>query len=279
MNGQEFEINQKLIIGIILYPIGWVIIYHLFGTYKNVYYKSRANEFILTLISTFIGSTFLFFIFLYQEKEGYIFPFYIRFFGLFGIHFMLTYLFRYILLTKAHIQLQKGKVWFNTVVIGDATKALQLSQSIKANREKTGFQIAGYISLEENPYKLLNEVIGNLGSIDDLNKILQTNHITEVIIALPKNQRDNLKTILRLLAENMVNVKMIPDEVDILSGSVRTSNIMGIPLIEIHTGLLNSWQQNIKRLVDALFSVIGIIVLSPLIGYAALRTRFSSKGP
>ena len=278
MNGLEFEINQKLIIGIFLYPIGWLIIYHLFGTYKNVYYKSRANEFILTLISIFIGTTFLFFIFLYH-KEDYNFPFYIRFFSLFGIHFVLAYLFRFIILTKAHKQLQRGNVWFNTVIIGDSTKALQLSQSISSNKEKTGFRIVGYISLEVNQGNHLNNEIAYLGSIHELNYVLKTNGITEVIIALPNNERDNLKKILRLLAQDVVNVKMFPDEVDILSGSVRTTNILGTPLIEIHMGLLNSWQQNIKRLVDVFFSVIGIVLLSPLILYAALRTRFSSKGP
>jgi lipopolysaccharide/colanic/teichoic acid biosynthesis glycosyltransferase len=75
-----------------------------------------------------------------------------------------------------------------------------------------------------------------------------------------------------------VNVKMMPDKVDILSGSVRTSNVMGTPLIEIHLGLMDAWQQNIKRLIDVLVSAWGLIILSPLILYSAVRTKLSSKG-
>ena len=112
----------------------------------------------------------------------------------------------------------------------------------------------------------------------DAKNIIDQHKIEEVIIALENNERGRLEKILQHLAEKEVNVKMMPDKVDILSGSVRTTNVMGTPLIEIHTGLMNAWQQNIKRLIDVLLSISGIIILSPLILYTAVRTRLSSKG-
>ena len=39
------------------------------------------------------------------------------------------------------------------------------------------------------------------------------------------------------------------------------------------------WQMNLKRLMDISFSIIGLIVLSPLMLLAALRVRISSRGP
>ena len=71
---------------------------------------------------------------------------------------------------------------------------------------------------------------------------------------------------------------MIPDKVDILSGAVRTTNVMGVPLIEINTGLMNAWQQNIKRLIDVVVAASGLILLSPLLLFTALKVRFSSAG-
>ncbi len=59
---------------------------------------------------------------------------------------------------------------------------------------------------------------------------------------------------------------------------MRTNNVMGTPLIEIHLGLMDAWQQNLKRLIDVLVSIGGLIILSPLILYSAVRTKFSSKG-
>src|SRR5690606_14970526 len=116
------------------------------------------------------------------------------------------------------------------------------------------------------------------GDLLALNKVIDEHDISEVIITLPQNERVHLPNILRLLAEKDVFVKLQPIQADILSGSVRTNNIMGVLLIEIHTGLMNPWQQNIKRLVDVFLSFSGLIFLSPLIIYTAIRTKFSSKG-
>jgi lipopolysaccharide/colanic/teichoic acid biosynthesis glycosyltransferase len=50
-------------------------------------------------------------------------------------------------------------------------------------------------------------------------------------------------------------------------------------LAEISTSLIPQWQQNVKRLLDIVISVVGLVVLSPLMLYVALRVRLSSKGP
>jgi lipopolysaccharide/colanic/teichoic acid biosynthesis glycosyltransferase len=41
---------------------------------------------------------------------------------------------------------------------------------------------------------------------------------------------------------------------------------------------MNAWQQNIKIQLDVILSVSGLIILSPLILYTAIRTKLSSKG-
>ena len=81
------------------------------------------------------------------------------------------------------------------------------------------------------------------------------------------------------LSEKDVEVKIQPDTLDILSGSVKTSNILGPVLIDLNTGLLPLWQQNFKRLLDILLSSLSFILLLPLMLYIAFRVRSSSKGP
>ena len=100
-----------------------------------------------------------------------------------------------------------------------------------------------------------------------------------MIIALPYEERYGLERIMQQLASRDVNVNMLPGKIDFLSGWVRTTNVMGIPLVHLYTGLWQSWELNIKRLIDVFASITGMIILSPLIAYTALRTRFSSKGP
>lgn len=261
----------------LLYPIGWLIIYHLFGTYKSVYYKSRAMELAWTAASTFIGTVFLFFIFLYPDSDNSESPFYIRFSLLFILHFLITYWVRFILLSKAHRQLQTGEVVFNTLLICDNSQVDAAYESIVRNTEKSGFHIVGFLSVEENAHQ---ENSGNfLGNRNQLSEVLNAYHIQEVIIGLSPEKRNELPGLIKQLADKAVYVKLIPDNIDILAGNVRTSNVLGTPLIEIQSGLLNAWQQNIKRLIDTVAAILGLILLSPVMVYAALRTKFSSPGP
>lgn len=252
--------------------------YHLFGTYKSLYYKSRLLELISTFISTFLGSIILFFIFLFYKKHQNLSTFYSQFFILFGLQFFVTYFIRYLFLSYAHRQIQGEEVWFNTLIIGDEQKANELFNTINSNIEKTGYRICGFISNGPVQLPIANKKYPFLGHINSATKIIDDYAIHEIIVALPNEERGELEKILQTLAEKEVNVKLMPDKVDILAGNVHTSNVMGTPLIEIHTGLMNAWQQNIKKLVDVVLAVSGLIILSPLILYTALRTKFSSKG-
>ncbi|MDQ6609155.1 MAG: sugar transferase, partial [Bacteroidota bacterium] len=66
---------------------------------------------------------------------------------------------------------------------------------------------------------------------------------------------------------------------DILAGSVRTSNVLGTVLIDLQTGLMPEWQQNIKRVVDVATAFFSFLFLSPLLLFIVIKTRLSSKGP
>ncbi len=273
-----FVFNNNFLLGLMLYPIFWLVFYHLFGAYKNLYYKSRALELWHTLISTIAGCAFFVLIFLPLNKIWHDAIIYNSFFLALLIQIILTYFFRFILLSKAHNQLQKQEIWFNTLIIGSKENAWQLYNAITTNKEKTGYRICGFITFGNDSDSKLSVQISNLGGINNVEEIIDKQKIQEVIIALENDEKNELEKILQRLSEKEVNVKMMPGKIDILSGAVRTSNIMGTPLIEINLGLMEAWQQNIKRLIDIIVSAGGLLLLSPLILYTAVRTKFSSKG-
>lgn len=275
---EHFDFSRKFLAGVVLYPSGYFVLHHLFGSYKGLYYKSRLLELLSTFLSAFLGSIILFFIFLLYKRQQNLSTFYTQFFILFGLQFFITYIVRYFFLSKAHSQLQKEKIWFNTLIVGSKARVNELFTAINTNKEKTGYRICGYIATDRENDIASNEKINFLGKLNKTKNAIDELAISEVIIALQNEERDELEKILQILAEKEVNVKMVPDKVDILSGNVRTTNIMGTPLIEIHTGLMNPWQQNVKQLVDIILSVFGLILLSPLLIFTAIRTKLSSPG-
>ncbi len=273
-----FPFNSGFFPAIFLYPAIWLIIYHLYGSYKNIYYKSRVIELFSTFISSFLGTVILFFAWIYFKKSNQIIITYQEFLFVFIIQFFITYFFRFLILSYAHSQLQQETVWFNTLIVGNQKKALELYRSIINNPEKTGYRIHGIVISGLNTASETNNSVNVPAVISDLDTAIDELEIEEVIIALQSYDRKEMEKLLQVLTEKRVNIKMLPDRVDMLSGFVRSTNVMGTPLIDIHTGLMNTWQQNIKRLVDMIASTSALIVLSPLIIYAAIRTHFSSEG-
>jgi exopolysaccharide biosynthesis polyprenyl glycosylphosphotransferase len=65
---------------------------------------------------------------------------------------------------------------------------------------------------------------------------------------------------------------------DIISGSVRTNNVLGAVMIEIYPELMPDWQRVIKRAIDISLSIFVMILLSPLYLFAALKVKLSSTG-
>ncbi|MEO6455702.1 MAG: exopolysaccharide biosynthesis polyprenyl glycosylphosphotransferase, partial [Ginsengibacter sp.] len=275
---QDFKIAGNFFAGLIVIPLCWIIFYHLSGAYKNIYHKSRLSEFWITLICNFSGCLIIFF-FISSKNNflGYLY-YYKEFFTFFFLQFSFTFLVRLIILSIAKKQLQAQKVWFNTLIIGADKKAAELYTSLISNTEKTGYRLTGYLHVTLQAGNGLGKYINNLGNLDALETTIENEKIEEVIIAIEKNERASLEKILQRLSEKEVNVKMIPDKVDILSGAVRTANVMGVPLIEINTGLMSGWQQNIKRLIDIVAAASGLIILSPLLLLTALKVKLSSAG-
>jgi lipopolysaccharide/colanic/teichoic acid biosynthesis glycosyltransferase len=55
--------------------------------------------------------------------------------------------------------------------------------------------------------------------------------------------------------------------------------VLGTAFIDIRTDLLPAWQQHAKRAIDIAVSFAGMLLLSPLLIFAAIRVRMSSPGP
>ena len=263
----------------LIVPIGWLILYTLAGTYHALYKKSRLAEFTLTLVCTLIGSIVLMIVFVLNDPHTGSSYYYVAFAVLTGIHFLLTFFGRWFLLNKVKRQLLSGKIYFNTLMIGSQENATGVFKETEKSLLDGGYRYIGFVTQDNIGKNGIQKLIPKLGSVDELEKIIDENQIQLVVVALEKNEQPLLENIINRLSEKDVEIKIQPNILDILSGSVKTSNVMGAALIDLQTGLMPEWQQNIKRLIDVAVALKGLIILSPLMIYAALRVKFSSKGP
>ncbi len=265
---------------IFLIPFGWMILFNLSGSYHSLYKKSRLIEFTNTFIQVFIGSMVLFFLLLLNDVNPEYLKYYYQSFSLLVIiHFLFIFCGRYFILLFVKKQLLQGTVSFKTLMIGGQKNAILLYKETEKNIRNEGYHYAGFVSANEQSKNELQKYLNHLGSLNDLEKIIDQNNIDQVVIALEKNDHHFIEEIIKRLSEKDVEIKIQPNTLDILSGSVKTSNVLGAALIDLKMGLMPDWQQNIKRLLDILVSISGAIILSPLILIIAIRVKLSSNGP
>ncbi len=264
---------------VLIVPVCWLMLYTLAGTYHALYKKSRLEEFTLTFVCTLIGAIILMIAFVLNDPHSGNSYYYVSFGALVGIHFCFTFFGRWLFLNKAKSQLLGGKVFFNTLMIGSQDNAVQIYKDTQKNLVDGGYRYSGFITPYESGRNGIHKLIPKLGTVDDLEKIIDSNDIKLVVLAMEKSEQAILENIINRLTEKDVEVKIQPSILDIVSGSVKTSNVMGAVLIDLQTGLMAEWQQNVKRLIDVSVALIGLVLLSPLMLYAAIRVKFSSKGP
>ncbi len=274
----QLLINNKFWLGILFIPLGWLLLYSLVGSYHSLYAKSRLYEFTSSFLCAAIGTIILFFAILLDDAKNDYTYYYQAFLILFSIHLVLNFLGRWILLNRVKKQLLSGKIFFNSLLVGDPETASRIAKETEKNLRDGGFQYTGFIStLKEGNSPSRN--IPLLGAISDLERSIDEKDIKLVVLAIGRSEQNLLEELINRLTEKDVAIKIQPNTLDILSGSVKTSNVLGAALIDLHTGLMPQWQQNIKRSIDISFSLIGLVLFSPLILYAAIRVKLSSPGP
>ena len=274
-----FSIPSGFYLGAFFYVLGWLSLHLLSGAYESVYQKSAITEILRTFIISLIGCLGLLFFFILKNPQSNNMLYYKEFFSLLLPVFVVTVVTRLFYWKVTQKQLSKGSVRFNVLLIGSGKNASNFFQLFRKNNENTGYYINSFLNINGNNGVKLPDTISRYNDLVMLDDIIKQQQIEEVIITIEKNDRGLLTKILQQLSDKDVNIKITPDDVDIISGAVQTSNLMGVPLIDVHSGLLPSWQKNMKRFIDLVISIAGIILLFPLFLYAAIRTKLSSNGP
>ncbi len=274
---RSFNLRDYMI-SFLLVPALWTILYYLSGTYFDLYKKSRLHEIYRSLIISIIGCLGIGMVAFANDTDSFIYFFEITsWYFLTHIFFLLTS--RLILLYKIKLDLIRNKIKYNTIIIGGNGKVSKVYNQIINNPQVLGNAIIGYVNVNTDIPINNDEKIKELGSIHDLESIINHFDIEEVIIAVESHEHTILEQILIRLSYCPVSIKVMPDLYDIISGSVRINNVYGPVLTTINPELLPDWQQVCKRVIDVFFSGFAIIVLFPLYIFSAIKVKLSSKGP
>ncbi|MGB0869268.1 MAG: sugar transferase [Flavobacteriales bacterium] len=275
--------DSNFLNGILGISLLWILIYSLLGNYRNIYRKSRLIEFGKTILQHFVGVSIIFIFFLSDDVITEFSQYYSSTIVYFLLQTAIVYFLRFLLLTVTNRRVHRKEIGFPTLLIGSQNQAVELYLKIENLHRSSGNKFIGFVSptmgqkTDENS-RIFN-YLPEIGSIDELDIIIQKHQIEEVIIATENHEQKLVSDLLEKLEDEKVMVKVLPTLYDILTGSVKMTSLFGVPLLHIHFEYLPIWQSILKRIIDVVVSIGVLILASPLYIISSILVKLSSKGP
>lgn len=166
----------------------------------------------------------------------------------------------------------------NILLVGYSRAAEEYIDRIVQNPQ-WGYNIRGILD-DRIETGTVYQGIKVLGRIDNLMVILPENHLDEIAITLGLSEYFRLEEIVALCEKSGVHTKFIPDYNNIIPTKPYTEDILGLPVINIrYVPLSNTFPAAVKRLMDIVGSIFGIIIASPVMLVFSVIIKLTSKGP
>jgi Undecaprenyl-phosphate galactose phosphotransferase WbaP len=103
--------------------------------------------------------------------------------------------------------------------------------------------------------------------------------VDTVIFAMPYTRREQLARMVSVASESFRSVLILPNLNGITNSAVAPRDFAGTLTLEIKQNLLDPWSRRLKRALDLLGTVIGGVLISPLVFAIAVLIKFDSPGP
>ena len=252
----------------------WHIGLHLIsGVHYDVFRKSRFKEagywFVVWLVGI-VGT------YAYLRYHQWVDPF--AYLELAFIYLTAGLLWKVGLLTLIRQLERKGIIRHATLLVGNGESAKTMLNSLRNWGLWESYKPIGWVSVNGGNVST-NSSLPYLGTINDLPEIIRRHNIEEIYISTEPNDYATVSRVIQAAAPYRVIIRARPDEFDILKGAVKVFHPLQEPLIFLFPIQMPYWQQVIKRIIDILASVVGLIVLSPLMLFIAIMVKKSSPGP
>ncbi len=158
-----------------------------------------------------------------------------------------------------------------TLLVGDIDRFDTFKKFLfKSN---TTVKLIGYVSMDDNPDERY------LGSVKDLEKIVHENAIGQVFIMHRKTDLVDIQEYIDACLDMGVSVRIIVKLFQAHGAQRYVSSVGTYPVVTYHRVCLDDASRAMKRIIDIIGSLIGIILSSPIMLLTAIAIKLDSKGP
>lgn len=162
----------------------------------------------------------------------------------------------------------------SALLIGDTEVAITLLDTFKDDRS-LGLRSVGVVQTSSSQKSSLECV----GTLDRLAEIVHSKKPDIIIEVDPDLPSDDVLTIIDIANDNHIDFSFAPNLFEVLATNVTVTNIGGIPVLDLRRTPLDGWGKILKRIMDGIISLFGLIILSPILLLVAFLIRLQDNGP
>lgn len=165
-----------------------------------------------------------------------------------------------------------------TLIAGSGQLANKVAGFLESN-SYAKFAVQGFIDCNpEAKSTSKNERV--VSTLDGLKDYLKYNFADEIIIALPYNELDKIKSIVEIADYHGTRIRFVPDYQGIFGENFKTYQFGDLQLVNIRQLPLDNWFPNLlKNIFDIIFASAVLLFLSPVFFVIGLLIKLDSPGP
>jgi Undecaprenyl-phosphate glucose phosphotransferase len=161
------------------------------------------------------------------------------------------------------------------LIVGTGRVARKTARALR-HASWMGIKNLGFV--EETPHRLSSD-LDLLGGFADLPELVKKYRVHHVFIALPLSRYHDARRVFDVLSQELVEVRLVADVPNLAGVTLTTTNLDGLPVIGLRESPHFGLNLLVKRGMDVMLSLIGLLVLSPLLAVIALLVKLTSPGP
>lgn len=280
----DYLFSFKLICEQIIVPVVLLFIYWLSGYYNHPFERSRLNEFLVTFYSQIFNAVLIYMAALtndqlYLRRENWM-----LLIILFLLLFSFTYIGRLIVTARLIKRERKLNIRPRTVIIGISKEAKAIAKKMVERKNKPGIEIVAFMPFgnekEETEQKDEFGNIKRIENIEELKKLCSLKSLDQVIIVPTPGKSPTNKVLFLLynLYPYEISIKINPDILSLITPSIRLQDILGEPFIDLSRPQISEFSKNVKRTIDVIAAILGLLILSPFLAIIAMGVKLSSPG-
>jgi exopolysaccharide biosynthesis polyprenyl glycosylphosphotransferase len=165
----------------------------------------------------------------------------------------------------------------NVIIVGSGEVARLLDSKIRQHPEYR-LKVVGFV---ERGGASLNGAgkLALIGATDDLPELVRAHSAHRVVIAFSADSDEQTLEVIRELQDTNVQIDIVPRLFEVLGTKTQLHTIEGVPLVGLPSPRLSDSSRFLKRALDLIGGIAGLILLSPLLAITALLIKLDSRGP